>query len=247
MIALPSTEDLARLAKAIPDGQTPLNEKLSHPLLDVFNEGIAARDNGTSSPYHGHSLEHCLHAAGWVQRDLRLALDATHAEIERLNNGLTDAACQISDLASRLGRAEGRLDASELVGVVEGWKARAEKAESERDEARAQVAAAYEAAAQWHDNRIEEFRKQIEENTEYCEREGLRHSEGNAYCRDSIVNSRIAARAIRDLASDDAQSALEAYGREKVREWMQRAAELVSHSAYGTAYWAILAEMEKLK
>ena len=130
MIALPSTEDLARLAKAIPegrhvcelnramngecmvcgsvdhgmadaqreadqkhatptapasgrvkvpDGQTPLNEKLSHPLLDVFNEGIAARDNGTSSPYHGHSLEHCLHAAGWVQRDLRLALDATKA------------------------------------------------------------------------------------------------------------------------------------------------------------------------
>ncbi len=61
----------------VPDGQTPLNDKLSHPLLDVFNEGIAARDNGTGSPYHGHSLEHCLHAAGWVQRDLRLALDAT--------------------------------------------------------------------------------------------------------------------------------------------------------------------------
>lgn len=71
---------------------------------------------------------------------LQADLAAARAEIERLNNGLTDAACQISDLASRLGRAEGRLDASELVGVVEGWKARAEKAESERDEARAQVA-----------------------------------------------------------------------------------------------------------
>ncbi|MCV2449404.1 hypothetical protein [Paracoccus sp. DMF] len=69
--------------------------------------------------------------------------DAAHAEIERLNNALTEAACQISDLAGRLGRAEGRLDASELVGVVEGWMARAEKAEAERDEARAQVAMAY--------------------------------------------------------------------------------------------------------
>ena len=45
----------------------------------------------------------------------------------------------------------------------------------------------------------------------------------------------------------DAQAALEAYGREKVREGMMRAAGLVSHSAYGTAYWAILADMEKLK
>ena len=60
----------------VPIGQTPLNDKLSHPMLDVFNEGSVARDQGTVSPYHGHSLEHLIHAAGWVQRDLRLALDA---------------------------------------------------------------------------------------------------------------------------------------------------------------------------
>lgn len=59
----------------VPEGQTPLNDKLHHRLLDVINEGIKARDEGGSSPYHGHSLEHCLHATGWVQRDLRLALD----------------------------------------------------------------------------------------------------------------------------------------------------------------------------
>jgi hypothetical protein len=60
----------------VPPGQTPLDDKLGHRLLDVISEGAVARDAGTGSPYHGHSLEHCLHATGWVQRDLRLALDA---------------------------------------------------------------------------------------------------------------------------------------------------------------------------
>ena len=83
-------------------------------------------------------------------------LAAARAEIERLNNALTEAANQIGDLATRLGQAEGRLDASELVGVVEGWKARAEKAEAERDEARAQVAAAFEYAAKLCDDTAQE-------------------------------------------------------------------------------------------
>ena len=54
-------------------------------------------------------------------------------------------------------------------------------------------------------------------------------------------------REISSLTFSHASAALEAYGREKVREGMQRAAGLVSHSAYGTAYWAILADMETLK
>ena len=68
------------------------------------------------------------------------------------------------------------------------------------------------------------------------------------------TNNELPARKIEDeipgvleLTSADAKSALEAYGLEKVREGMQRAAGLVSQSAYGTAYWAILADMEKLK
>lgn len=62
--------------RPVPAGQTPLDARLSHPLLLVFAEGEKARDTGAASPYHGHSLEHCLHAAGWVQRDLMIALDA---------------------------------------------------------------------------------------------------------------------------------------------------------------------------
>ena len=67
----------------IPAGQTPLDDKLIHRFLDVIREGEAARDAGTASPYHGHSLEHCLHATGWVLRDLRLALDEARTRVEK--------------------------------------------------------------------------------------------------------------------------------------------------------------------
>lgn len=59
----------------VPEGQTPLDDNLGHRLLDVIREGEKSRDSGAASPYHGHSLEHCLHAHGWVQRDLRIDLD----------------------------------------------------------------------------------------------------------------------------------------------------------------------------
>ena len=75
----------------VPDGQTPLDDRLNHPLLDVINEGEKARETGNSSPYHGHSLEHCLHAIGWVYRDLRLALDATRADNARLREVLKES------------------------------------------------------------------------------------------------------------------------------------------------------------
>lgn len=67
----------------IPAGQTPLDDKFNHRFLDVIQEGEAARDAGTASPYHGHSLEHCLHATGWVSRDLRLALNESRARSEK--------------------------------------------------------------------------------------------------------------------------------------------------------------------
>ena len=72
----------AKAPRTVPDGQTPLDDKLNHRLLDVIREGEAARDAGTGSPYHGHSLEHCLHATGWVAQDLRLALNESQARAE---------------------------------------------------------------------------------------------------------------------------------------------------------------------
>lgn len=82
----------------VPEGQTPLNADLRHPLLDVFKEGSAARDSGAASPYHGNSLEHCIHASGWVSRDLRLALDAALDKIERLDRERKLAEAQVDRL-----------------------------------------------------------------------------------------------------------------------------------------------------
>ena len=152
-------------------------------------------------------------------------IDRLRAEVERLNNALTEAANQIGDLATRLGQAEGRLDASELVGVIEGWKARAETAEAERDEARAQVAAAYEAAA-------------IRSENYAC---------GAPYNQRASINA--LANSLRGMTPDDAKAALEAYGREKVREGMQRAANIAEQCwESGYRYQTkemILADIEK--
>ena len=94
-----------------------------------------------------------------------------------------------------------------------------ERMTKELDEARAQVAAAYELAAQ---------------------AKVLMAEEGGFLTRVPLLPETKAA--IRALTPADAQAALEAYGREKVREGMQRAVDL-----YPQGIAAILAEMEKLK
>lgn len=102
----------------------------------------------------------------------------------------------------------------------------------ERDEARAQVAAAYELAA-----RAKVFMGE----------------EGGFLTRVPLLPETKAA--IRALTPADAQAALDAYGREKVREGMQRASEVAADrcAACGVMEIAglvkahILAEMEKLK
>lgn len=96
----------------------------------------------------------------------------------------------------------------------------------ERDEARAQVAAAYKAAEQ---------------------AKVFMAEEGGFLTRVPLLPETKAA--IRALTPDDAQAALEAYGREKVREGMKRAAALFPvGSRDGEAISStILADMEKLK
>jgi len=79
-----------------------------------------------------------------------------------------------------------------------------DKAEAERDEARAQVAAAFEAAA----------RRTESEDVEYPS--GVIDMEGEELRE-----------ILRALTPAHAKAALEAYGREKVREGMKRAAEII--------------------
>ena len=130
-------------------------------------------------------------------------------------------------LSQMLPRADGTwVKRADYYADFAAARAEIERLTKERDEARAQAAAAFVAA------------EKALESRKYGDPD-----EREEYAFDAALDRGIAA--IRALASDHAQAALEAYGREKVREGMQRAAELVSHSAYGTAYWAILADIEK--
>ncbi|UFM63668.1 hypothetical protein LOS78_05745 [Paracoccus sp. MA] len=221
-------------------------------------------------------------------------LEAARAEIERLNNALTEAVNQISDLAARLGQAEGRLDASELVGVVEGWKARAEKAEdeverlrgvlrkrteeadraderadkaeaerdgllehckleeargdklkTERDKARAEINE-YRGAAMQAAIERDEARAQIAAVIEQAADKAFNFGQGAPYNQRASITALAAS--IRALTPADAKAALEAYGREKVREGVKRAASLFKDANHGKHIMdAILAEMETLK
>ncbi|WP_062560330.1 hypothetical protein [Paracoccus aminovorans] len=125
-----------------------------------------------------------------------------------------------SDLAAaraEIGRLKHLLDLSKK--TTEAVLERAENTEIERDEARAQVAAAFDAVAEY----IETVPLEVTDRQEH-------------------------AKAIRALASDHANAALEAYGREKVREGMQRALTMtLGHGLSKQAHDSILAEMEKLK
>lgn len=112
--------------------------------------------------------------------------------------------------------------------VIEKLSGHIEKGEAERDDALAQVAVI------------------IKEAVNICkDSEASTSDDPDGRMISAWFND--TAREIQALTPAHAQAALEAYGREKVREGMQRAADLVSHKAYGTAYWTILANMKKLK
>ena len=72
-------------------------------------------------------------------------LRALSAERDALKQSLEKAVFACGDQARARGEAEGKLAASEMAGVVDGWKARAEAAEaaeSERDALKAELAEA---------------------------------------------------------------------------------------------------------
>ena len=50
---------------------------------------------------------------------------------EKAEDARDKAIHQLSEISRKLGEAEGKLAASEMAGIVEGWKTRAEKAEAE--------------------------------------------------------------------------------------------------------------------
>ena len=72
-------------------------------------------------------------------------LRALSAERDRLRSALEKAVLACGNQARARGEAEGKLAASEMAGVVDGWKARAEASEAERDALKAKLIEAADA------------------------------------------------------------------------------------------------------
>ena len=98
---------------------------MTHPT-DKELEAMAAKpDRKTHNMIEGH-----------VQmEDAAATLRALSAERDALSSALEKAVLACGEQARARGEAEGKLAASEMAGVVYGWKARAEAAEAERDAA----------------------------------------------------------------------------------------------------------------
>ncbi|WP_323008493.1 hypothetical protein [Paracoccus sp. (in: a-proteobacteria)] len=124
--------------------------------------------------------------------------------------------------------------------ALEAAHAKIERLTKERDEARAQVAAAYETAAQVADDFAKDYDvMEPGKPDRYASAKTQRAAKGMV---------RLVRDDIRALTPADAQSALEAYGREKVREGMRMAAKIADQDS--SAYHIrseIRAEMETLK
>ena len=91
----------------------------------------------------------CAYAADCVD-----TLRALSAERDRISSALERTVLACGEQARARGEAEGKLAAFEMAGVVDGWKARAEAAEAERDALKAELAEAVERLALCHAARV---------------------------------------------------------------------------------------------
>lgn len=94
----------------------------------------------TEWPSHEDCKDECWFAP--TLRALKAQVKDDEAEIDRLTAARDTAIKALCEAAKAKGQAEGKLAASEMAGVIDGWKNRAEKAEAERDQALARAAAA---------------------------------------------------------------------------------------------------------
>lgn len=134
-------------------------------------------------------------------------LETLRDEIARLTAALERAVSQVSDLSTKLGKAEGKLLASETYGVVEGWKSRAEKAEAERD---AIAAAAFEAAAS--------EQAKAQGNIDEMARDGLGPKSALDIWTGRLVAAQEIKSAIRALATEPQRAALDRLIADRVAE-----------------------------
>ena len=149
------------------------------------------------------------HLPAGIADDILALCDAyeySRLAVAHANDHADTAISDMQELRAEIERLTKERQAFE--GMAKDNYDRLQKAEAERDEARAEQAVLLERAAGRMDA-------------------GFSYNAGNC---------------VRGVIPDDAQSALESYGLEKVREGMQRAVDL-----YPQGIAAILADMETLK
>lgn len=155
---------------------------------------------------------------GWFEGCGSISSATRHTSHKSIADGWAGKGVKVTPLIPAAALDAARAEIERLTKTVENCRhdfritlKRAVKAEAERDEALAQVATAYEMAAKICDHTAEYHIKDP----------------------DDIESVRATAAEIRALTPTNAKAALEAYGREKVREGMQRAAELCDDGYLG--------------
>lgn len=105
----------------------PTRDGVELPALDVTDEDVeVAYERSDTSQYLNLSKEGILQEVTCRERQLKASIaDLKKAEAEK-----QAAIAEASRMAIACGRAEEKLQASELVGVVEGWIERCKKAEA---------------------------------------------------------------------------------------------------------------------
>lgn len=97
-------------------------------LAKIIQEGRDARDSGEGNPYE-LSVESLMHAQGWIERDLRIALDAEREKNRVLNGFLV---CLSADVR-QIDVPQSILDAAKTIGeFFEQNTSRTGKSESAR-------------------------------------------------------------------------------------------------------------------
>ena len=69
--------------------------------------------------------------AGWPEYVRADRIEALTAEVERLNEALRVCVMEAADWARQAGEAKGKLEGSEMPGIVDGWKAENQELRSE--------------------------------------------------------------------------------------------------------------------
>ena len=125
-----------------PERALPFIAPLAEYMQRNGYSGVYASPNGGAVFYRDRNPLDELAALESENADQKRERESTRDRLAQLESENADLRARLSEAHRQIGLLEGKLEASEMAGVVEGWRERAEKAEAdnaalrtERDEA----------------------------------------------------------------------------------------------------------------